>query len=127
MKVISLDPRVERMEIPDANVDASLAGNEHWETYEVFHQKKRGAQHAHVGILHAPNAEMALVLAKEQFARRGTTANLWVVKSSEIMATSYDDEDIFTTTPEKIHREAIAYKNRDAIEKFKGEEGENHE
>lgn len=117
MKIVSLDPRVNRMEMPESH--AELAQDESWHTYEVFHQKKRGAQHQHVGIVHASSPEMAMVLAKEQFARRGQTVNLWVVKSSDVYATSYEDADMFETTPEKLHREAAAYKTRDKIEEFK--------
>ncbi|MCX6351333.1 MAG: phenylacetic acid degradation b, partial [Bacteroidetes bacterium] len=72
MKVVSLDPRVSRMEIPEAGT-VNLEPQDSWHTYEVFHQKKRGMQHSHVGILHAANPEMAIILAKEQFGRRGET------------------------------------------------------
>lgn len=124
MKYVSLDPRFNRAELPDENQSVNLDEKDSWQTYEVFSQKKRGAQHQHVGILHAPNPEMAMVFAKEQFARRGQTVNLWVVKSSDVMATDYEDADIFETTPEKLHREAAAYKLRDKIEKFKEEHHE---
>ena len=121
MKQISLDPRMNRVNLPDESHTTVLEASDSFVTYEVFHQKKRGAQHTHVGIVHAPNPEMALVFAKEQFGRRGQTTNLWVVKSSEILATDYDDADIFDTTPEKQHREAAMYKTRDKIEKYQNE------
>lgn len=124
MNTISLDPRVNRMGLPAEEHTTELDVQEGWHTYEVFHQKKRGAQHTHVGIVHAPNIEMAMVFAKEQFSRRGQTANLWVVKSSDVWATDYSDEDIFETTPEKLHREAVAYKSRDKIEKYREEHHE---
>lgn len=124
MKVVSLDPRVNRMELPPENHETIIGSNESWETFEVFTQKKKGTQHIHGGIVHAPNAEMAIVFAKEQFARRGQTVNIWVVPSSEVTATSYEDSDIFDTIPEKIYREAAAYKTRDKIEKFKKEQNE---
>lgn len=94
---------------------------DNWETYEVFHQKKRGDQHMHVGIVHAPNEEMALIFGKDQFGRRGVTANIWVVKSSNVFATEYEDQDIFETTPEKQYREAGGYKVMDKINKYKKE------
>jgi ring-1,2-phenylacetyl-CoA epoxidase subunit PaaB len=124
MKEISLDPRMNRIDLPEEEHVTTLDEKDNWPTYEVFHQKKRGAQHQHVGIVHAPNPEMAMVFAKEQYSRRGQTANLWVVKSSDVLATSYDDEDIFETTPEKQYREAAAYKLRDKIEKFREERHE---
>lgn len=124
MKIISLDPRVSRMtDLPEAEETVEVEHPEGWITYEVFHQKKRGTQHTHVGIVHAPNAEMAIVFAKESFARRGATTNLWVVKSEDVTALDYDDSDIFDTTPEKAYREAGFYKTRDKIEQLKENEG----
>ncbi len=119
MKIISLDPRVNRMGLEKDSSGTPLREGEQFQTYEVFHQKKRGQQHVHVGIVHAPSNDLALVFAKESFGRRGATTSIWVVKSSEVNATSYDDSDIFETTPEKLHREASAYKMRDKIEKLK--------
>jgi ring-1,2-phenylacetyl-CoA epoxidase subunit PaaB len=117
----SLDPRVTRAEI-EKDIEAKpLEPMEHWETYEVFHQKKRGDQHMHVGIVHAPNAEMAILFGKDQFGRRGITANIWVVKTRDVIATEYEDQDIFETTPEKQYREAGGYKVMDKINKYKKE------
>ena len=112
------------MSLP-ANEDGKevIADLEEWETYEVFHQKKRGEQHMHVGIVHAAGPEMALILAKEQYSRRRQTTNLWVVRSADVFATSYDDADIFETTPEKTYREASDYYCMDRIRKFQQEHG----
>lgn len=107
--------------MPAESHTTELTQSEEWHTYEVFHQKKRGAQHSHVGIVHAPNPEMAMVFAKEQFGRRGQTTNLWVVKSAEVFAMDYEDADVFESTPQKLHREAALYKTRDKIEKYKQE------
>jgi ring-1,2-phenylacetyl-CoA epoxidase subunit PaaB len=120
----SFDPRVNRMQLPQNDDGAEvLADEENWETYEVFHQKKRGDQHIHVGIVHAANHEMALIMAKESFGRRRQTANLWVVKSSQVYPTDYDDQDIFQTTPEKTYREASDYYCMDKIRKYQQEHG----
>ena len=119
MNIVSLDPRVNRMGLNSDENGVAISANEEGGTYEVFHQKKKGAQHIHVGIVHASNPEMAILMAKESFARRGQTSNLWVVKSADVYATSYEDADMFETTPEKVHREASAYKLRDKIENYK--------
>lgn len=119
MKLVSLDPRVSRMELGDGeNPQETVGAQDHWPTYEVFVQKKRGDQHQHAGIVHAPNGEMALVLAKEQYARRGYCTNLWVVATSDISATEYEDSDIFESVPEKTHREPIDYKVKDKISQY---------
>ncbi|MCS6818961.1 MAG: hypothetical protein NZ522_03350, partial [Chitinophagales bacterium] len=78
----SLDPRIRRLKLP---IDEPLQPtNSHLITWEVFHQEKKGKQPVHVGIVHASSPELALVYAKEQYARRGKTTNLWVVKSSDV-------------------------------------------
>lgn len=123
MKKLSLDPRVNRMEFSGEPEDmAPIEKGEMWPTYEVFRQDKRGKQHTHVGIVHAPNPEMAMVFAKEQYARRGNISNLWVVKSKEIYASDYDDEDIFDTVPEKLHREPSPYKVKEKLKKLQQKE-----
>ncbi len=42
-----------------------------WPVWEVFQQQRRGDAFEHVGSVHASDGEMALILAKEQYARRG--------------------------------------------------------
>lgn len=118
----SLDPRITREQIELDNSIEPLKEMDNWETYEVFHQKKRGDQHMHVGIVHAPNAEMALLFGKEQYGRRGITANIWVVKTANVFASEYDDQDIFETVPEKQYREAGGYKVMEKINKYKKEQ-----
>lgn len=123
MKILSLDPRINRIsDLPSDQETVIVEHREGWITFEVFHQKKKGTQHVHVGIVHAPNAEMALVFAKESFARRGATTNLWVVRSEDILATDYDDTDIFETTPEKTYRDPGFYKTRNKIDLLKDSE-----
>jgi ring-1,2-phenylacetyl-CoA epoxidase subunit PaaB len=119
----SFDPRINRINLPEQQEKLELKSLDEWETYEVFHQKKRGDQHTHVGIVHAPDPDLALMFAKEQFGRRRITSNLWVVKSSEILATDYDDADIFETTPEKTYREASDYYCLDRIRSWQKEHG----
>jgi ring-1,2-phenylacetyl-CoA epoxidase subunit PaaB len=113
----SLDPRIKRLDLKKLEKGEEHT-NSHLVTYEVFHQDKRGKQVTHVGIVHASNPEMALVMAKEVFGRRGKTTNLWVAKTSDVYTFGSEDEDLFETTPEKTFRDPIAYKVRDRIENF---------
>lgn len=124
MPIKSLDPRVTRENLPEKPDNNSIEDLNHWITYEVFHQSKKGDRHTHVGSLHAPNSEMAMILAKEQFGRRYKCVNLWVVKTSDVFTFGYEDEDVFETNPEKIYREAGGYKVMDRINKFKIEKKE---
>jgi ring-1,2-phenylacetyl-CoA epoxidase subunit PaaB len=92
-----------------------------WPLFEVFHQKARGEHHAHVGSVHAPDAEMALVLAKEQYARRMACVNLWVVRADHIHASDYADSDMFAHATDKSYREAFGYKVGEKVKKKRKE------
>lgn len=122
MKLDSLDPRISRADLPAESEYVPKAGLDQWETYEVFHQTSRGAQHVHVGSVHAANAELALIFAKEQYARRMKCVNLWVVRTSAITPSSYDDSDMFEPATDKSYREAFGYKNKHLIQKFNAEQ-----
>lgn len=118
----SLDPRMNRLDLPYNEEKKHAEGTlMQWQNYEVFQQQNRGEQHIHVGSLHAPNPEMAIILAKEQFGRREQCANLWVVKSGDVHATSYDDADMFEHAFDKSYREGDGYKVRMTIDSFKAE------
>jgi ring-1,2-phenylacetyl-CoA epoxidase subunit PaaB len=114
----SIDPRVNRLDLKRLKEDEEQT-NSHLITWEVFHQEKRGKQPVHVGIVHASAPELALIVAKETFGRRGKTANLWIVKTSDVYTFHTEDEDIFETTPEKTFREPSEYKVRDRIEAYR--------
>lgn len=119
MKIKSLDPRVSRLDIDKADEqNIELAPLDQWQTFEVFVQTKKGQHHNHVGSLHAPNHEMAYILAKEQYGRRSKIVNLWVVKTADVF-TSIGDEILFERNDEKIYREAGGYKVMEKINKFK--------
>jgi len=119
MKINSLDPRVARADLPSADEYSSQGNLDQWATYEVFHQKARGAHHVHVGSVHAPNAEMAVLFGKEQYARRMKCVNLWVVRTSDVFTTPYEDSDMFEPATDKSYREAYAYKNKELVAKIK--------
>jgi ring-1,2-phenylacetyl-CoA epoxidase subunit PaaB len=123
MIIKSLDPRVSRAQIDgDKEFEQPLQEMDQFQTFEVFAQKKRGTHHEHVGSLHAPNPEMALLFAKEQYGRRGVCVNMWVTKTADIFATDYDDDDIFSTVSDKQYREPGDYKVMDRIAKYKEEQ-----
>jgi len=116
--MISQDPRVNRLNLLGEQ-QVVLHDGEAWDSYQVFHQKKRGEQHHHVGIVHAPTAEMALLFAKEQYGRRQKCVNMWVVPTTAVLAFDTEDEDIFASATEKMYREAGGFKVMDRINKYK--------
>lgn len=119
MLIKSLDPRVNRAHIEQEGSFETPQPLDQFVTWEVFVQGKRGEHHKHVGPVHAPNAEMALLWAKEQYGRRGVCVNMWVTKTAELFASDYEDEDIFSTVPDKQYREAGIYKVMDRISQYK--------
>jgi ring-1,2-phenylacetyl-CoA epoxidase subunit PaaB len=83
--VKSLDPRVNRL--PQIGAPGQIepkAPLDQFGTYEVFVQPKEGKPFQHEGAVHAPNLEMAYVLAKETFTRRFTCVSLYVVDTRNV-------------------------------------------
>lgn len=62
-------------------------------SFEVFVQGKEGKPFQHEGIVHAPNLEMAYVLAKEAFTRRFTCVSLYVAETRDVFVSPTTDGD----------------------------------
>ena len=86
--------------------DASTSQLPMW---EVFIRQRRGLSHVHVGSLHAPDAETALMSARDVYTRRVEGVSIWVVASSGIVASDPDDADAFFGSSEKPYRHATHY------------------
>jgi ring-1,2-phenylacetyl-CoA epoxidase subunit PaaB len=85
MTVKSLDPRVNRLpKVGQPGLVNSKAPLDQFGTFEVFVQPKDGKPFQHEGIVHAPNLEMAYVLAKETFTRRFTCVSLFVTDTRSV-------------------------------------------
>lgn len=88
----SLDPRVNRL--PEINEPVSpKAPLDQFGTFEVFVQPKEGKPFQHEGIVHAPNLELAYVLAKEAFTRRFTCTSLYVVDTRDVFISPMTEGD----------------------------------
>jgi ring-1,2-phenylacetyl-CoA epoxidase subunit PaaB len=88
--------------------------------YAVFRQETKNDAHVHVGDVHAPDPEMALILAKEQFARRDPCVNLWVVPYTSVTATAYADADIFDPASDKSYRFGGSYREQQRVYRRRG-------
>jgi ring-1,2-phenylacetyl-CoA epoxidase subunit PaaB len=64
-----------------------------WPRYEVFHQEAPDRPHRHAGSVHAPDAEMALLNARDVFVRRPECSSLWVAPAASIVAGSAEKTD----------------------------------
>ncbi|HEX9856264.1 MAG TPA: 1,2-phenylacetyl-CoA epoxidase subunit B [Acidimicrobiia bacterium] len=54
-------------------------------TYEVFLKKPGKAPFEHAGSLEAPDPEMAMILARETYARRAEGEHMWIVDRSAVV------------------------------------------
>ena len=81
----SIDPRVTRLpKVGQPGIIKPKARLDQFGTFEVFVQPREGKPFQHEGNVHAPNLEMAYVLAKEAFTRRFTCTSLYVVDTRHV-------------------------------------------
>jgi len=85
-------------------------GNRELPLFEVFVRSKRGLDHRHVGSLHAEDHEQALEYARDVYMRRSEGVSIWVVRSTEIVASQESDvETFYDPMEDKGYRHALAY------------------
>ena len=85
--------------------------NSNFPVWEVFVQKKTGAQFEHTGSVYAVNKEMALQNARDLYTRRMEGTCIWVVKADEIVSSNPNDqESFFDPADDKIYRYPTFFK-----------------
>ena len=104
----SLDPRVTRL--PQVGEVKPKKPLDQLGTFEVFVQAKEGKPFQHEGPVHAPNLEMAYVLAKETFTRRFTCVSIYVT----------DTRNVFVSPITEGNQSAYELISADAEEDDKG-------
>ena len=88
-----------------------------WPLWEVFIRSKQGLDHKHCGSLHAPDALMALRMARDVYTRRQEGVSIWVVPSNAITASDPDSKDqMFDPAADKIYRHPTFYKLPDEVD-----------
>jgi ring-1,2-phenylacetyl-CoA epoxidase subunit PaaB len=88
-----------------------------WPLWEVFVRARRGLSHVHAGSLHAPDAEMALRNARDLYTRRGEGVSIWVVRASDIEASTPDERDpFFDPAADKVYRHPTFYDVPEGVE-----------
>ncbi|MGN1402144.1 MAG: 1,2-phenylacetyl-CoA epoxidase subunit PaaB [Bacillus sp. (in: firmicutes)] len=80
-----------------------------YQEYEVFSKKTNNAPIQHQFSLLAPNMDMALIMAQENFMRREAVADLWVVKSSDIRRLSTEEKQMLSRLDNKEYRTTKGY------------------
>ena len=84
--------------------------------WEVFVRPRRGLSHVHAGSLHAEDAELALRNARDLYTRREEGVSIWVVPSSEVVASSPEEKDaFFDPAGDKPYRHPTFYDVPDGV------------
>jgi len=87
-----------------------------WPLWEVFVRSGHGLAHKHVGSLHAADAGMALQNARDVYTRRNEGVSVWVVRSSDIVATDPGEREmLFGPAREKTFRHPTYFTVPDGI------------
>ena len=87
-----------------------------WPLFEVFLRPKAGLDHKHCGSLHASDATMALQMARDVYTRRQEGISVWVVRSSDIMASDPADKAMnFDPMDDKVYRHPTFYELPDSV------------
>lgn len=87
-----------------------------WPLWEVFVRTRGGLDHRHAGSVHAPDGEMALKHARDTYTRRLEGVSLWVVKSTDIIASDPAQAgELFEPAESKIYRHPTFYELPDTV------------
>ncbi|MFS0781938.1 1,2-phenylacetyl-CoA epoxidase subunit PaaB [Bacillus sp. 1P06AnD] len=77
--------------------------------YEVFSKKNIDSPFQHQFSLLAPNPELALVMAQENFMRREPVADIWVVDRIHIKGVSPEEKSMLQRLDNKTYRTTKGY------------------
>jgi ring-1,2-phenylacetyl-CoA epoxidase subunit PaaB len=81
-----------------------------WPLWEIFIRSKNGLSHKHAGSLHAADAKMAIENARDVYTRRMEGVSIWVVMSTDIVASSPADKDfLYEPANDKVYRHPTFY------------------
>ena len=91
--------------------------NKEWPLYEVFIRSKSGLSHRHAGSIHAADDQMALDHARDTCTRRTEGVSIWVVRSSQIVASDpAETASLFEPAEDKIYRHPTFYEIPDGVD-----------
>ena len=84
--------------------------NKDWPLWEVFLRSRGGLSHKHVGSIHAPDQQLAVRHARDTYTRRLEGVSIWVVRSSDIVASDPNQAGpLFEPAESKIYRHPTFY------------------
>lgn len=82
---------------------------EFYEEFQVFSRKTPTSQMQEQFVLLAPNHEIALVMAQENYMRREEVYDIWVVKRSDIRGLDSEERKITARIDNKDYRTTKGY------------------
>src|SRR4029450_9454626 len=96
---------------PDAKIIRGIQMSGHdWPLWEVFVRAKGGLSHRHVGSVDAPDSEVGPRHARDTYTRRLEGVSLWVVRSTDIVASDPEQAgELFEPAEENIHLHTTFY------------------
>jgi ring-1,2-phenylacetyl-CoA epoxidase subunit PaaB len=77
--------------------------------------QQAGLDHKHCGSLHAPDAAMALQMARDVYTRRQEGVSIWVVPSRHHRQRPGDKDMYFDPAADKIYRHPTFYEIPDEV------------
>jgi ring-1,2-phenylacetyl-CoA epoxidase subunit PaaB len=80
-----------------------------YQEFEVFSKRSDTAPMQYQFSLLAPNEELALIMAQENFMRREPVADIWVVKRSHIRKMTRDEKETLHRLDNKDYRNTKGY------------------
>lgn len=110
--------------LTDGNVNAydlissEITSAEQKTDFEIYHLPKRGKQHIHVGTIEASSPKDAMAAAKLKFNQSKAVYNVWAINKKKIRFTSAEEQELWSTLPDKKFRDAAEYKGGDKLKNF---------
>lgn len=80
-----------------------------YQEYEVFSKRTAASSFQHQFSLLAPNEEMAIVLAQENFMRREPVVDIWVVNRNNVRAMDNEEKMTLGRLDNKDYRTTKGY------------------
>ena len=86
-----------------------MSGEGFYQEFEVFSKRTDASPLQYQFSLLAPNHELALVMAQENFMRREPVADIWVVKRGDVRKMSLDERQTLQRLDNKDYRNTKGY------------------
>ncbi|HEY9578206.1 MAG TPA: 1,2-phenylacetyl-CoA epoxidase subunit PaaB [Pseudobacillus sp.] len=86
-----------------------MAEKTFYQEYEVFSKRTPSSAFQHQFSLLAPNADMALIMAQENFMRREPVADIWIVNRKHIRAMDAEEKLTLGRLDNKQYRTTKGY------------------